>query len=247
MSFLYLPIPLFCFALISCSSSSTGSNSNEAETTDAHNQITMRLLSESRSLADGRSSLTTYQYDEHGNLIGEITGAQVVTYNIEVDGRIIDRTATFDGVPAEAKLIYRYSTEFGLRRMDNLASTDGVTFIGVSSIHVYGFADGLATASESRRIPFEDIAPNIQVEDTAGILMSTTKFNYDGEQLVQADIDSNADGVVDTVRSYIYNSDGTLSSTSETGESGVSNVYIYEQGACNNNWGNSSHRYFCID
>ena len=77
-----------------------------------------------------------------------------------------------DGVPAQAILLHFYDPISGLRRIDNLASRDGISFDGVSFFEVYLFDNELATTLELRRIPPQDVTLNIEPDDLSGNLES---------------------------------------------------------------------------
>jgi len=231
-------------ALCGCSSSSSTSDVGNSSSLGAGN--TLRLISEQRSIGNGNSIITSYEYDEIGNLIGSVSGGTILSYSIEPNGRIIQIDQSVDGVAAQASLIHIYDSIGGLRRIDNLASVQGVGVIGVSAFLLYKFDGDLATALEIRNIPFEEIVLNGQVDESAGVVSASIEFEYVGERLVQELIDSDSDDVVDRQREYTYNSNGTLSSVLDAGTSVRTYVYSYEQGACNQNWGNSTHRYFCV-
>ncbi len=231
--------------LSGCSSSSNNFNAEDIDDVTGGIQM-LRLISEQRSLANGNIVTTNYQYDETGNLIGSVSGNNIFTYNIEPDGRINSISGATDGVIAQAILLHFYDPVGGLRRIDNLASLDGISFIGVSFFEFYSFENDLATTLESRRIPFEDIILNGEVDDLSGELVAITEFEYENQRLVRELIDDNGDGVIDTESNYNYNANETLSSVVSTGASANQSVFIYEQGSCNLNWGNSTHGYFCV-
>lgn len=237
------------FALCGCSSTSSSSNEERPDSLDADNNL--RLNSVQITFDSGNTITNIYEYDENGNLTGWSNDNISVIYSIEANGRIIGSKVSIEGSTFRDLEIYHYDEIGGLRRTDFLGFIEGVGTIGVSSIDVYKFEGDLATTLESRRIPFEDININIQPDDSAGIVVSNTTFEYEGDRLIRELIDSNGDDEVDTQRDYTYNSDGTLSSTLTSVveaqmTSASSRVYSYEQGACNHNWGNSTHRYFCV-
>lgn len=235
-----------------CSSSSSPSDEEDFSSVNNGNTQTLRLISSQVTSSNGDSVVTSYKYDESGNLIGSVIGDFVFTYNIEPDGKIIDIAISTDGVNFRAAQNYIYDENERLRRIDDLGYIEGVGVLGVSRLDIYKFENELATVLETRVLPFEEIALNAQVEDSAGSIWIRTEFEYDGERLVRELIDNRVltdnieDGVVDTQREYTYNSDGTLASALDTGSSSSSYIYTYEQGACNTNWGNSTHGYFCV-
>ena len=97
-----------------------------------------------------------------------------------------------------------------------------------------------------RIIPFEEIVLGGEVDESAGFIFSRRVFEYNGERLVRELLDNGGDSGIDVQRDYTYNSDGTLSSVLTTGTSTSTAVFVYEEGGCNLNWGNSTHRYFCV-
>jgi len=238
MKLTFPSISILLVSVYGCSSSSSTPGDAEIQT--------LRLISEQVSLSNEISSFTNYEYDERGNLIGSVTGGSMLTYSINSDGSIIEIVGTNDGVPAQSSLLHSYDPIGGLRRVDNLASVQNIGVIGVSAFDLYEFDGELATSMEVRTIPFEDIVLDAEVDESAGLVLSRTEFEYDGQRIIRELIDNDADGGTDSQRDYTYNSDGTLSSVSSSGASTSSTVYLYEQGACNLNWGNSTHGYFCV-
>jgi len=231
-------------ALCGCSSSSNMSADDDADSPAEGGSL--RLITEQESFSNGNSRLTNYEYDDRGNLIGSVSGSTVLSYTIDPNGRIIKVDGSANGVDFPTSPTYFYDPVRGLRRIDFPGYIEGVGVIGVSAISLYEFDGNLATALEHRVIPFNEIALGAQVDDSAGEIVTKIEFEYDGERVIREKISENPDSLEDRQRDYTYNSDGTLSSVLETGISVVSYVYSYEQGACNLNWGNSTHRYFCV-
>lgn len=239
-----------CYCLIltltACSSSSNSGSSGTLESPEAGDTQSLRLISRQVSISDGRSSVTTYQYDETGHLIGLEIDGQSYIYDIDSMSRILSVSLEEAGAAERTTALHYYDPIAGLRRIDYMGTVDSITNLGVSSFDLYKFNGNLATGMERRHLLFEEIVLDAVVDDSAGFLMSNYEFVYDGLKLIQVLIDNNADGVVDTQRDFSYNADGTVSSALETGASQNAYVFVYEQGACNNNWGNSTHRYFCV-
>ena len=208
----------------------------------------LTLKSEQISFSNGQFATISYEYDEFGNLIGLVRDIPFVKYEYDIDanGRIKNTSASVDGVTFRASQIFYYDSIAGLIRKDRLGFIEDVGILGVAGIDVFKFEGDIATSLELRQIPFEDISINNRPDDSAGFIISTIEFEYDGERLIRELIDENGNGIVDTQRDYTYNYDGTLSSTLGAGMSANSSVFLYEQGACNHEWGNSTHRYFCV-
>jgi len=174
-----------------------------------------------------------------------VNGTSAFSHNIDSNGRIISIDVTTDEFEILSRLTYFYDPIGVLRRIDFLGSIEGVV-IGVSSLDWYEFNAELATAMETRIISFEDITLSVAVDDSAGFVLTRTEFEYDDNRVVQELVNDDVDGIVDFQRDYIYNSDGTISKTLNTGTSANPRVFSYEQGPCNLNWVNSTHRYFCV-
>lgn len=237
-----LSVLIIIFTVCGCSASSSTVGDDGVDFSGAGDAQPFRLIRKQTSFMDGSSHVVSYEYDQVGNLIGLVSGNTILTYSIDTDGRIINVVGSVDGIPLQATLIYIYDVTGGLKRIDNLGSIEGVGVIGVSAFDLYKFEDGLATSLETRIIPFEEIVLDTPVADSAGFIRAKTVFEYNDGRLVRELVDD----VVDIQRDYMYNSDGTLSSALDTGASTNSHVYSYEQGECNLNWGNSTHRYFCV-
>jgi len=230
--------------LVGCSSSTNTSNDGTSNSVGSADTPKLRLISSLTTFSDGKTSSTSYQYDEKGNLVGAIIDDFTFSYEIDSSGKISKVSVSGDGVAIREAEIYHYDSIVGLRRIDGLGFLEGVGIIGVSRFELYKFDGVLATSLETRRLPFDEIELDVEVEDTAGTLVSRTEFIYDGDRLSREFIDTEADGIPNERRDYTYNSDGTLASTMVLGKS--TSVYSYEQGPCNLNWGNSTSRYFCI-
>lgn len=241
-----LSVLIFLFTVCGCSSSSSTVGDDGVDSPGAGDAQPFRLIRKQTSFMDGSSHVVSYEYDQVGNLIGLVSGNTIFTYSIDTDGRIINVVGSVDGIPLQATLIYIYDVTGRLKRIDNLGSIEGVGVIGVSAFDLYKFEDGLATTLETRIIPFEEIVLDALVVDSAGFIRAKTIFEYNDGRLVRELVDDDGDDIVDIQRDYMYNSDGTLSSALDTGASTNSHVYSYEQGECHLNWGNSTHRFFCV-
>lgn len=244
MKLIALSSVITIFTLSGCNSSSGSSDEDVSDLIGAGD--TLRLISEQRTSSSGDIVTTNYQFDDSGNLVGEVTGNASLTYNIDTNGRIIDSVFSDDGITFRDSQIFHYDAIGGLRRVDNLGFIQGMGVLGVSAFTLYQFDGDVVTSSEGRSIPFDDIIIDAEIDDSAGFITFTTEYRYDDERLVQELVDLDVDGVVDWQRDYTYNADGMLASTLQTGTSSNSTVFVYEQGACNLNWGNSTNRYFCV-
>ena len=229
-----------------CSSSSSTTGEGGSDSIGTGSAQTLRLISEQTSFVDGSTNVVSYKYDQLGNLVGFASGNTIFNYDIDPDGKLISGVGSADGIPLLASKEYYYDGFGGLRRIDNIGSIEGVGVIGVSAFDLYKFENDLAITLETRIIPFEEIDLNVQVDDSAGSILTKTMFEYSEQRLIRELVDNDGDDVVDVQREYIYNSDGSLASAFDTGASANSYVYLYEQGACNLNWGNATHRYFCV-
>jgi len=248
-----ISIMIVTMAVNGCSSSSSnvvgadasesvgGAPSDNIQTTNIQ---TMRLVNVQTAFSSGRTSTTTYDYDASGNLIGlsfdgglfDITRH---TYEINSGGQIINRDMSFDGIPALAPPdAYYYDSVGGLRRIDFTNDS------GVAAIMLYKFDGSIATNFESRI--FDSPVNANSVDENAGRFVQKIEYQYEEGRLSGELIDDDGDGVVDFQRDYSYNQNGTLSSALDTGTSPSSFTYTYEKGACNNNWGNSTHNYYCV-
>ena len=236
---------MIAFSMLCGCSSSTGTSDEGASDSPGAGD-TLRLISEQKSFSSGDIVTTNYEYDDSGNLIGEVIDNASLTYNTDTDGILIDSVYSDDRTTFRDSQIFHYDAIGGLRRVDSLGFIEGVGILGVSFFNLYKFEGDLATSLERKILPFEEIFINAEIDDSAGSIVSITEFKYDGQRLIRELIDVDVDGVVDWLRDYTYNSNGTLSSTLQTGTSANSSVFVYEQGACNYNWGNSTDRYFCV-
>ena len=236
----------FLIAVCGCSSSSSITEEDGFGSIGTGSSQTLRLVSKQTSYVDGSIDVVSYEYDQLGNLVGLVSGNTIINYNIDTDGKIISAVGSADGIPLQASKIYYYDGVGRLRRIDNLGSVEGVGVIGVSAFDLYKSENDLPTTLETRIIPFEEIVLNVQVDDSGGIIQTKTMFEYSEQRLIRELVDYDGDDVVDVQRDYTYNSDGSLASAFDTGASANSYVYSYEQGACNLNWGNATHRYFCV-
>jgi len=87
------------------------------------------------------------------------------------------------------------------------------------------------------------------VDESSGTVTARFNYTYENNQLVEKTYDSNNDGIVDEIEVFSYNPNGTLATTTNSSVTdGViySATFTYEQGKCNNNFGNSVSRYYCV-
>ena len=231
-------------SLAGCSSSSSTQQTNNdnpdlsTEGLSGTASSTMRLVSTQISFGSGRSRTTEYEYDNAGNLSGLSFDGITHRYTIDAQGKIVERDISFGGPPSTPADAYYYDPVGGLRRIDITNAS------GVRGIELYKFDGELATNYEFRILDAA-VRPS-QVDENTGQFLQKDEFVYENGRLIRTLIDDDGDGVVDKQRDYSYNPDGTLSTALESGASPSSFVYTYEPGACNNNWGNSTHDYFCV-
>ncbi len=243
----------FLLVLSSCSSSDdnlvvNADDSSSISSDDSNENQTLRLIESIRNLSDGTIETISSEYSESGNMVRDTVrrnGEIAITRQIEStpDGQLIRRSEDIDqdGFEDNASL-YEYTDGPGLTRIYRVGP-DKLIY----AFEVFQFDGNVAVSSVAREI--DDATTPDLLDENSGTFIARFNFAYEEDQLVEKTRDDNDDGIVDSIQVYSYNPDGTLASTTNSSVAGGvidSTTYVYEAGKCNNNFGNSVNRYYCV-
>lgn len=213
-----------------------------------NNATTQRLVETTRSFSNGSTDVITTEYTASGNILRQTFSRDTETYLTTIfessdDGRFIRRSedSNQDGVE-DSFSTYVYTDGLGLSRINRIRSN-----MLIDEIDLFQFENSLAMTRDTRNI--DDVATSELVDESSGTLETRRVYIYENNRITSTDIDTNGDGEVDRQTVFSYNPDGTLATTvlSSLSEGVISSSsYVYEQGVCNNNSGNSSTSYFCV-
>jgi len=242
MNFSRLALPLIS-ALFVCTACSSSGGTDEPD-----DSLPYRLVQITLTLSNGDTAVITTQYTASGNIGGRIfqeNGETTLetTFETLANGQFVRRSEdnNQDGME-DFSSTYIYDTDNGLRRINRIGSS-GL----IEQIEIFEFSDALAVSRDSRDIV--DVEPSDLVDEASGTLNFRRVYNYENRRLTSTDIDTNGDGEMDRQEAFSYLPDGRLATSvvsSLTEGVITSSDFLYERGACNNNFGNSASDYFCI-
>lgn len=236
LKLLVLPF-LLVLALSACGSSG-----------DASVSTTQRLVETTRSLATGTVETETIEYTNSGNLLREVFRRDgeiywTSTYETNDDGRLIRRSDDTNQDDLEdLSSTYSYVDGQGLRRIDRVDSN-----MLIYQVDIFQFEGARAISRETRNT--DDVVSSDLVDESSGTLVAQRNFVYENDRISRNNIDTDGDGAIDRQEVYRYNPDGTLATTtlSSVTEGAISSaMYVYEQGSCTVNGGNSVTNFFCV-
>lgn len=207
-----------------------------------------RLVETELVNSDGTSVTLNYEYGIDGNLIQRTVRVDggvdsLRTYVTSSNGLLQSYSDDLD-LDGEAEFIahFRYTAGTGLTRI-NVENSDGRY---VSSIE-YSHNNGVIVSRESYNIV--DVDSEELIELRPDLRSSYRTYSYEAGRLNEQ-IFLNEDGSVSRTRTYTYNPDGTLaSSTTNSTTEGTTqtSTHTYEVGSCNSNANLSTVKYRCVD
>jgi hypothetical protein len=210
--------------------------------------ISQRLI-ETNSINSAGSVLTiNYEYDDVGGLLtqtnrrdGEIV--EITNYETSDQRQVlsfaVDRDV--DGSP-DYIYHYRYTDGLGLSHID-IANAEG-EFV---SVNAYDYDNGVIVSRVHYNIVDVDSVDAIVLSDDR--ITTRQSFSYENNQVVSRSF-FNADGMLESVTTFTYNTDGTLAGTSSNSvtEGAIrSSTHVYETGSCTSAGNPSFLTYHCVN
>jgi hypothetical protein len=117
----------------------------------------------------------------------------------------------------------------------------------ISAVYTYNYEDGLIVSRDFYEI--DDVASVDLVDLTIATSSSRNAFSYENSRVVTRDY-FNSDETLTSTRTFSYNTDGTLassSSSSMTSGTTSTTTYLSEEGRCTSEFELTFRKYHCVN